>query len=351
MVQQNSDELFMQRCLELAKLGNGKVSPNPMVGSVIVYNGKIIGEGYHQHYGGPHAEVNAIASVKNKTWLKKSTLYVSLEPCSHVGKTPPCSQLIIQHKIPHVVIGMQDPFAKVNGAGINQLKAAGCNVKVGVLEQQAKALNASFMVNQSKSRPYVVLKWAKTLDGFIDIIRSNETPQAPTWITNEVCRALVHKWRTEQETIMVGTTTAMVDNPQLNVRSWHGKMPLRIVLDNTLKLPHNLHLFDQKQPTLVVNSKKSAIDKNIEYLKLDFDHTLLNQLLTWLKAKGYARLFVEGGYELIQSFLKNNLWDEARVFTGNVKFYEGIRAPIVNAPIQSVDFINDNTLTIYRNGI
>ena len=251
MKPKNTDEKFMLRCHDLARLGIARTAPNPMVGCVIVLDEKIIGEGYHRKCGEAHAEVNAINSVSNHELLKKSTLYVSLEPCSHYGKTPPCTDLIISKKIPRVVIGCVDSFSEVSGRGIKKLKQAGCDVIVGVLENESRELNKRFFTFNEKKRPYIILKWAQTLDGFIDIIRTDENQIAPTWISNEHSRMLVHKWRSHEDAIMVGTNTAEKDNPSLNVRDWDGKNPLRVVLDRQLRLNEKLNLFNNKIQTII----------------------------------------------------------------------------------------------------
>jgi diaminohydroxyphosphoribosylaminopyrimidine deaminase/5-amino-6-(5-phosphoribosylamino)uracil reductase len=273
-----SDEKYMKRCLELARFGLGNVAPNPMVGAVIVYNGFIIGEGYHQKYGGAHAEVNAINSVRDKSLLDKSTLYVNLEPCSHFGKTPPCADLIVERKIPKVVIGTMDTFEKVSGRGAAILEKNGIKVCRGCLEKESREINKRFFTFHEKKRPYVILKWAETADGFIDRVREPGQTE-PSWITDEIARMLVHKWRTEEQSIMIGTHTAMMDNPRLNVRSWTGKNPVRIVLDRELKLSSVLHIFDQSQPTLVFTEKKAESGVNPEYIKVRFDDTLLTAIM------------------------------------------------------------------------
>ena len=338
----------MARCLQLAHKGKGKVAPNPMVGAIIVCNNKIIGEGYHKKYGDVHAEVNAINSVTNKLLLPKSTIYVSLEPCAHFGKTPPCSDLIIAHKIPNVIIGMQDPFSKVNGLGIKKMVESGCNVRVGVLEKECFELNREFITFHTKKRPFIILKWAQTLDGFIDKERKIGDKQEPNWITNEVCRSLVHKWRTEVQAILVGTNTAKIDNPKLNIRSWAGNSPLRIVIDKKLNLPNNLNLFDQTQPTLVLNKLENKKDNSIEYYKIEFDNNFIKSLMTLLYERNINSLFIEGGEKLINSFIKESFWDEARIFTGNSYFHNGIEAPKLTGNTISNEKLRDNILTIIQ---
>lgn len=341
------DELYIKRCIELARLGKGKVAPNPMVGSVIVYNNQIIGEGYHMKYGGPHAEVNAINSVADKSVLSQSTIYVSLEPCAHYGKTPPCADLIIKHKIPKVVVGMQDPFAKVNGEGIKRIKKTGSKVIVGVLQDQCEDLNKPFITFHQKKRPHIILKWAQTSDGFIDKIRNKNDSQEPNWITNEVCRTLVHKWRAESQAILIGTNTALIDNPKLNVRSWIGNSPLRVVLDRALRLPQKLSIFDQSIPTIVINEKENKTDHNLEFIKVEFDNKLLDSILNILYKRDIQSLFIEGGQVTLQHFIDKNLWDEARVFTGKINFNEGIRSPNISQPATKQINIDKALLEIY----
>lgn len=328
-------ETYMLRCFELARLGQGNVAPNPMVGSVIIYNQKIIGEGYHQKFGGPHAEVNAIHSVKDKRLLQDSTLYVNLEPCAHFGKTPPCADMILDHKIPRVVICNLDPNRLVKGKGIEKLKNGGVDVTTDVLVNDGLELNKRFFTFQKKTRPYIILKWAQTEDRFIDIIRHPAQPQTPTWITNEEARLLVHKWRAEEQAIMVGTNTAFLDNPKLNVRDWTGKSPLRIVIDRRLRLPRNLNLFDGSLPTLIFTQQNTEDleGKNTEYVNIAFDEFLPEHILGELYRRQIQSVIIEGGAKLITSFLSANLWDESRVFTGNNYFGSGIPAPqMENAP-------------------
>jgi diaminohydroxyphosphoribosylaminopyrimidine deaminase/5-amino-6-(5-phosphoribosylamino)uracil reductase len=343
-------DFFMQRCISLATKGKGYVAPNPMVGAVIVHNNKIIGEGYHKKYGEAHAEVNAINSVKDKSLLKESTIYVSLEPCAHFGKTPPCSDLIIHHKIPNVIIGMQDPFSKVNGLGIKKMKSAGCNVTVGVLEDSCLALNKEFITFHKKKRPFVILKWAETLDGLIDKEHNNSDNQNINWITNDTCKSIVHKWRAEVDAIMIGTNTAIFDNPKLNIRSWVGNNPIRIIIDKTLKLQKDLNVFDKTQPTIILNElKNDTTEDNLEYCKLEFNENFILNLMDLLYKKNIISLFVEGGEKLLTSFIKENIWDEARVFTGNINFKKGVKAPIIKGEIISNEQIDTNNLSIIKN--
>ncbi len=343
-----SDEFFMSRCIDLARLGLGKVAPNPMVGAVIVLNNKIIGEGFHQQYGEAHAEVNAVNSVSDKSVLNQATIYVSLEPCSHFGKTPPCADLLVKHKFKRVVIGMQDPNAKVNGLGISKLKQAGIDVKVGVLQKECEQLNKAFLTFHSLKRPYIMLKWAETTDGFIDKERGDiQTPQQ-NWITNESCRVLVHKWRAEYEAILIGTETALKDNPQLNIRSWSGKPPIRIVIDNNLRLPKTLHVFDNSVTTLIFNGLEDKTESNTEFIKIDFSTDVLKQILDILYKKQINSLLVEGGQKTLQEFINHNLYDEANIFVGNKEFKSGTKAPsFSHYGLQKLMF-DDSSLFVYR---
>lgn len=326
------DELYMQRCVDLARGGLGKVSPNPMVGAVVVHNKRIVGEGYHHRYGEAHAEVHAIQSVKDIWRLRESTLYVSLEPCCHHGKTPPCTDLILENKIPRVVIGTADPFDAVAGKGIARLRSRGCEVVVGVMKDACRDLNKRFFTFHEKKRPYIILKWAQTADGFIDAERVPGAVKRPTWITSEKLRMLVHKWRTQEPVIMAGTQTAMKDNPHLNVRDWHGENPLRIVLDQELALPANLNLLDNSQPTIIVNEKIEKTAGSTQYWKILFDDLLLDQLMARLYRGNHQSMIVEGGRHLLQSLIDKNLWDEARIFTGAHFFGKGVPAPVLYEP-------------------
>lgn len=343
----STPEIFMQRCLELALLGMGEVAPNPMVGCVIVHEGKIIGEGYHRKYGGPHAEVNAIHSVKNRDLLAESTLYVSLEPCAHFGKTPPCSDLIIENKIPKVVIGTIDPFAKVAGKGIERMQKAGIEVEVGILEKESRRLNRRFFTFHEKKRPYIILKWAQTLDGFIDTDRT-ET-QHPTWITNAFAKRLVHKQRSEESSILIGTNTAEFDNPSLTVREWSGNQPIRMVIDRIGRLSPELHIFDRKAPTWVFTELEKEDSENLRYIQLDFSRNILPQLLSELYQRDVLSVIVEGGSELLNSFLELKLWDEAFVYTGNQFFGKGVAAPNILGKTIAYNKLDDCKLHVLKN--
>ena len=339
MNEQVNDDFFMRRCLQLAALGAGTAAPNPMVGAVVVCDGAIIGEGYHHRCGEAHAEVNAIAAIKNSELLCRSTIYVSLEPCSHYGKTPPCADLIISRKIPNVVVGMVDPFGKVNGNGINKLRTAGCNVKVGVLEDECRQLNRAFITFHTKKRPYIILKWAESSDGFIDGVRGADN--RPVWLTNEACRALVHRWRAESGAIMVGYNTALLDNPQLNVRAWTGRDPLRIVTDRQLQLPNNLHLFDRSQPTWRLNTINDNSSENLLNVLLPWGDQMLPALMQRLYDAQINQLIVEGGTRLLQSFIDAGLWDEARIFKSPVVLGGGVKAPAISGASESAEIIGN----------
>jgi len=323
------DDKYHQRCLELAQKGLGLVAPNPLVGALLVSGDKIIGEGYHAIFGGPHAEVNAINSVTDKSLLKSATLYVNLEPCAHFGKTPPCADLIIENNIPQVVIGQKDPYVEVAGKGIDRLKSAGIDVKVGFLENEYKFLNRRFLTFHEKNRPYVILKWAETSDGFIDDERKPGLSR-PAWIAGELARPLVHKWRSEEQAILVGTNTALIDNPMLNVRDWSGKNPIRMVIDRTLRLPKNLNLFDKSQATIIFTEKSHENETNLEYYKIDFNR-IINDIFRSCYSRKIQSIIVEGGAQLLNTFIQSGNWDEARVFKSNIYFGKGVKAPLFSS--------------------
>lgn len=339
----------MQRALFLAQKGRFSTSPNPRVGAVIVYNNQIIGEGYHQSFGGPHAEPNAINSVKNKELLSKSCMYVTLEPCSHHGKTPPCADLIIAHQIPEVYIASKDPFEKVDGSGIELLKAAGVKVTVGLLEKEAIELNKRFFCFHQNKRPYVILKWAETLDGFIG--RSIEDQHLDSWITSPTSKQVVHLWRAEEDGIMIGTNTALVDNAELSCREVDGNHPVRILIDQELMVPSTNKIFNDKAPTIVFNELKNEVHNNLEFIQLNFDNPqfLIKQILTKLHQKGILSLIVEGGTQTLQHFIDSGLWDEARVFTGQKTFKKGIYSPKLSAKLIRKLEISGDLLKYYQN--
>ena len=338
------DEKYMLRAMELASLGLGSVSPNPMVGCVVVHGEEIIGEGYHEEYGKAHAEPNAIASVKYPDLIPSSTVYVTLEPCAHWGKTPPCANLLVDKKVKKVVIGTVDTNPLVGGKGIQLLKEAGIEVVTGVLDKQVREQNRRFFTFMEKNRPYVILKWAQTKDGFI--ARENYDSK---WISNPYSRQMVHKWRSEEDAIMVGTLTAKYDNPQLNVRGWEGRNPLRIVVDRNLNLDGGLHLFDQSQATLCYNQIGTEKSENLERVKLPIGFGI-NEILKDLFERKIQSLIVEGGAQLLNKFIQENLWDEARVFTGQVQFGKGIPAPkLIEAREQEEFEIIGDRLSMWRN--
>ncbi|WP_298899015.1 bifunctional diaminohydroxyphosphoribosylaminopyrimidine deaminase/5-amino-6-(5-phosphoribosylamino)uracil reductase RibD [uncultured Psychroserpens sp.] len=329
-------ENYIERCIAIAKKGLGTTAPNPMVGCVIVYQNQIIGEGYTSAYGSAHAEVNAINSVKDKSLLKEATLYVTLEPCTHFGKTPPCSDLIIKHNIPNIVIGCIDDNEQVAGQGIAKLKTAGCHVTVGVLEHECKTHHKRFFTFHNKKRPYIILKWAETKDGFIAPISKDK--KQPVWITNVRSRQLVHKWRAEEQAILVGTSTVIEDNPSLTVRDWTGTHPIRIVIDRTNKLPKDHLVFDSKAETLIISEENT-----------DFEKPLPQQIGTFLHSKNINSVIIEGGAKTLQAFIDENLWDEARVFTGTSIFSEGTKAPQCSGHLISETPIIEDSLKIYVN--
>jgi diaminohydroxyphosphoribosylaminopyrimidine deaminase/5-amino-6-(5-phosphoribosylamino)uracil reductase len=339
-------EIYIQRCLELAQNGLGSTYPNPMVGSVIVHRGKIIGEGWHQKAGEPHAEVNAINSVKNKSLLTKSTIYVSLEPCSHFGKTPPCSDLIIQHKIPTVIVGTVDPNDKVAGKGIEKLQKEGIKVKVGVLEKECRELNKRFFTFHTKKRPYIILKWAESADGFLSPLNKKE--QKPVWITNVYARQLVHKWRTEEQAILVGTKTVLDDNPQLNARDWFGKNPIRIIIDRSGKISKDYAVKKGSQKTIILTEQEILTkDENCMYENLIFGEQLPEKISNLLYQYQIQSVLVEGGRQTLQSFIDADLWDEARIFKGNIILHQGTKAPILKGEIVvKQKSINDELIII-----
>jgi diaminohydroxyphosphoribosylaminopyrimidine deaminase/5-amino-6-(5-phosphoribosylamino)uracil reductase len=325
----------MQRALQIAKNGLGTTRPNPMVGAVIVCNDKIIGEGFTSSYGGNHAEVNAINSVIDESLLEKSTIYVTLEPCSHYGKTPPCSSLIIEKGIKNIVIGCVDDNPQVAGKGIQKLLAANCNVTEGVLESDCKEHHKRFFTFHNKKRPYIILKWAQSLDGFLSPETKNE--QKPVWITNKYSRTLVHKWRAEEQAILVGTNTVLQDNPSLTTRNYSGENPIRVVLDRELKLDKSLAIFNTEAETIVI-SKDNC----------DFSKPLAQQICSILHSKHINSVIIEGGLQTLQTFIDENLWDEARIFKGTVSFNKGTKAPNFNGNLLSSEFILDDVLEVYK---
>lgn len=345
------DEIFMNRSIQLAGKGLGFTRPNPSVGCVAVYDGRIIGEGFTSPYGGSHAEVNAINSVKDKSLLEKATLYVTLEPCSHFGKTPPCADYIIKHKIPKVVIGCVDTHSVVAGKGIERLISKGVDVVVGVLEDKCWEQHKRFFTVQNKNRPYVILKWAQTQDGFV--APKHKDTNRPVWISNAISRQLVHKWRSEEHAILVGTNTALSDNPKLDVRSWGGESPVRIVLDRTLRVPKENNLLDRSIKTIVCTSVSDDLlptsDELLLYEQLNFENDVAKQLCAILMKHQIQSVIIEGGTQTLNSFIEEKVWDEARVFYGENKFHEGVKAPVLSVSSGVVSDLKGTVLKVFKN--
>jgi len=336
----------MHRCLELARRGAGSVAPNPMVGAVLVHENRIIGEGYHRQYGGPHAEVNCIDTVQaeDQPLIPLSTLYVSLEPCAHFGKTPPCSDLIIRKKIPKVVVGCRDPFPEVDGKGIEKLRRAGVEVICGVLEQACHDLNRRFFTFVTARRPYIILKWAQTANG---CIAGDDGDRL--LISNDYTNRLVHQWRSEEAAILVGTDTALQDDPSLTNRLWTGNSPVRVVIDRNLRLPVSLKLFDQQQRTIVINTVKAEEKKNLSYHRIPAEADTIESLLAIAVGEDLQSILVEGGTALLQSFIDKGLWDEARVITNpTLTITKGLPSPVLKEylPTQT-EKIGTDILSIY----
>jgi diaminohydroxyphosphoribosylaminopyrimidine deaminase / 5-amino-6-(5-phosphoribosylamino)uracil reductase len=337
------DEVFMRRALELAELGKGHVSPNPLVGSVIVHDSKIIGEGWHKKFGEAHAEVNAVNAVEDKSLLKESTVYVNLEPCSHTGKTPPCADMLIANKVRKVVIANLDSNPLVAGEGARKLRSAGIEVITGILDKAGHELNKRFFTFIEKHRPYIVLKWAETADGFI--ARENYDSK---WISNEYSRQVAHKWRAEEDAILVGAKTAAHDNPQLNVRDWSGRDPVRVVFDRFLRLDRKLHVFDRKQKTILYNVLKHEEHPNLILARVE-DEDFVSNVVRDLFQKNIQSVLVEGGATTLNLFIERNLWDEARIFQSPRLFEKGIRAPALHGHVYESHSIHSDTLRIVYN--
>jgi diaminohydroxyphosphoribosylaminopyrimidine deaminase / 5-amino-6-(5-phosphoribosylamino)uracil reductase len=345
---ETDDKKFMRRCLELASKAEGLTYPNPMVGSVIVHNCKIIGEGYHLKAGAHHAEVNAINSVYDKSKLKSSTLYVNLEPCSHFGKTPPCADFIISSSIPRVVIGTIDTSDKVSGEGIDRIKNAGCEVITGVLATECRRLNRRFFTFHEKRRPYITLKWAQSSDGYLDILRSEDHKIEPTWITGKPERALVHKWRASEQAILVGASTVRADNPRLNVREWKGTDPLKLILSSSGSLNNDLSVNETDGTIVVFTHNENASIANALIVKLNDKLPSSFQITEYLYNSGIQSLFIEGGAKVLNHFITTGLWDEARIFTGEYYFKKGIKAPQINGSRILRKEFNGSSLEIYQ---
>jgi diaminohydroxyphosphoribosylaminopyrimidine deaminase/5-amino-6-(5-phosphoribosylamino)uracil reductase len=340
----------MKRCLELAGKGFGNVAPNPMVGCVIVHRGQVIAEGYHRQYGGPHAEVDAISKVLNLSLLEESTLYVNLEPCSHHGKTPPCADLIIEKKIPYVVLACQDPNPLVAGKGIARLVQNGVDVKVGVLEEEALFLNRRFITAMKKQRPYIILKWAQSGDGFIDHVRS-AGQEGPAGISSEESLILSHTWRSQEAAILVGTNTVLADDPQLTVRLAKGKNPVRVTFDRRERIPSTAKILDGLAPTIVFNAEKNYTTEWAEYIRIDFDSDPLHHAMAELHHRHLQSVLVEGGTAILNEFIKAGLWDEARVFCSPKTLGSGVAAPKFNFPVAEESRSGTDTVKVYYNSI
>lgn len=346
-----SDEQYMQRCLEIAEMGMAEVSPNPMVGCVIVHDDIIIGEGYHQKFGEAHAEVNAVHAVFSNypdtaaSLLSRSTAYVSLEPCAHFGKTPPCADLLIKHRVKKVVIGNTDPFPDVNGKGITKLREAGIDVISGILKDKCTELNRRFFTRVEQQRPYIVLKWAETANGYF---APKNTLQE--WISGPLAKKLVHKWRTEEDAVLIGKYTAIYDNPQLTTREWQGKNPIRIVVDKNLQVPATHHIYNDASKTLVFNEVKTVVENNIHYIQMeDMQYYLPQKIAFQLYLMDIQSVIIEGGANLLSQFIKAGLWDEARVFNSATSWQEGIEAPAIHGVIKDQINVGLDRLRIYTN--
>jgi diaminohydroxyphosphoribosylaminopyrimidine deaminase / 5-amino-6-(5-phosphoribosylamino)uracil reductase len=342
-------ETYMRRCLTLAAKGLGKVKTNPLVGCVIVENNEIIGEGFHEYFGGPHAEVNAFRSVQDQSRLKNATLYVNLEPCHHFGKTPPCSLKIVEMGVRKVIIGQRDPFPSVNGKGIDYLEQNGIHVEVGVLETECRYLNKRFNTFHDEHRPYIIMKWAQSTDGFIDAIRSHSN-QSSTAISSLESRQLVHQWRSEEMGILVGRKTIEMDNPQLNVRWGEGDSPIRMVIDvhHQLKYPSALQIFDQSEPTIIFTAAEPLPDSQhfLEWVSVD-SQDVWTSIFDILYKRGISSVIVEGGCKTLQYLIDHHLWDEARVFISPMMLADGVKAPVLNLENHSAHKVGDDVLQYF----
>lgn len=329
--------------MELAGWGLGSVSPNPMVGCVIVHDDQIIGEGWHRKFGGPHAEVHAINQVADSSLLPASTVYVNLEPCSHFGKTPPCADLLVEKQVKRVVIANRDPNPQVAGRGIDRLRSAGVEVTEGLLEKEGRWLNRRFFINMERQMPYVILKWAESADGFMA-----SSSRAPVWISNERSRQRVHQWRAEEDAVLVGAGTAQSDNPRLNVRDWTGRNPVRVVFDPNLRLPSGLHLFDGSQSTLCYNHLRTETKPGVAFIQVS-EQDFLSGVMADLLKRNIGSVMVEGGPYTLQKFLEAGLWHEARVFRSKQTLTDGVAAPRLEGPAFHTDDATGDRLSIYLN--
>jgi diaminohydroxyphosphoribosylaminopyrimidine deaminase/5-amino-6-(5-phosphoribosylamino)uracil reductase len=348
-----SHEFYIKRCLELAALAIGSVSPNPMVGCVIVVNDEIIGEGYHQEYGKAHAEPNAVKAVFDKygdeaeNLLKQATAYVNLEPCAHFGKTPPCADLLVKHQLKKVVIGNRDPFSSVDGKGIEKLKNAGIEVISGILDDECRYFNRRFFTRIQQQRPYIILKWAETANGYFATKEGHQK-----WISGALAKRLAHQWRTEEDAILIGKQTAIMDNPQLTAREWPGKNPIRLVIDKNLQIPSSNPIFNTAAKTIIFNEVKTDVVDNIHYIQMEDMHFYLAQKIAFqLYLMDIQSVLIEGGANVLNQFLTANLWDEARIFTSSNSWPDGIPSPTVNGNILEEIQIGNDKLSIYINDI
>jgi len=348
----NKDIHYIRRCINLASSSLGYTHPNPLVGAVIVHNNIIIGESFHKEFGQAHAEVNAINSVENKELLKESCLYVSLEPCCHFGKTPPCTDLIIKHKIPKVVIASTDPNPKVAGKGIETLKNAGIEVISNICSEEADKLNVRFNTFHIKKRPYIILKWAETKDGFIDIADRHSKPHI-NWISNSHSRQLVHKWRSEEQAILIGKNTAINDNPSLTTREWPGKNPIRILLDPNLETSNELTILKDEHKTIVIHDYNSQTPKNSLpnkiFKSIDYNENSTEQILSILYNENINSVIIEGGKNTLENFIDKGLWDEARVIIGNLTFGNGLKAPNIDVEVERQEIFGNDIIKYYTN--
>ena len=346
---ESEENKFMRRCLELACKAEGMTYPNPLVGSVVVHEGKIIGEGYHLKAGGPHAEVIAINSVVVKEKLRDSTLYVNLEPCSHYGKTPPCADLIIANAIPRIVVGTIDTSEKVSGRGVDKLRNAGCEVTTGVNEKECRQINRRFLTFNEKRRPYITLKWAQSADGYIDILRSEDHETKPNWISGKPERVLVHKWRSSEQAILVGAGTIRADNPKLNVREWKGNNPLKLILSGSGILDIKSVANESNGKTIVFTHNINATIPGTENVMLNYEEPSCRQIISYLHSAGIQSLLIEGGAGVLSHFISNGMWDEARIFKGLTCFKGGVKAPAINGTFLSVTVFAGSNLELYVN--
>lgn len=345
------DEFYIKRCLELASLAIENVSPNPMVGCVIVHHEKIIGEGYHQQFGKAHAEPNAIQSVfdqfgdEAESLLKESTAYVNLEPCAHFGKTPPCADLFIKHQLKKVVIGNRDPFSGVDGKGIERLKDAGIEVISGVLDTECRYFNRRFFTRIEKQRPYIILKWAETANGYFATKDGHQK-----WISGALAKRMAHQWRAEEDAILIGKQTAIMDNPRLTTREWPGKNPVRLVIDKNLQIPLSNHIYNQEARTIIFNEIKTDVIENIHYIQMEDMHFYLAQKIAFqLYLMDVQSVMVEGGVHILKQFLDTNLWDEARIFSSSASWIDGVPSPVINGNLKEQVQVGLDKLSIYIN--